>query len=277
MTATEEVQIHVASINTRAATELCIRTVHQFAGHPFRLTVGDCGSIDGSIEMLQDFQRQSLLTLEVAPGGRRHADWLDGWLAGCQSRWALFIDSDMEFLAEGWLREAVAVAEEAGARLVCEYLSPSDPHYVSPINGVHLSLAARPSPWFLLVEAPVAREVDVSFAGTKWTDQVTGRATSYDVGGRLLEALQQSGHRAVQLPQQTRAKMVHYGGLSWLPGGRGVNRHQQEGGAPMGRYGVGLRSAGTAARQLRKVVVVHSHLRRVRRIQRLGIMAGGGR
>jgi hypothetical protein len=45
----------------------------------------------------------------------------------------------------------------------------------------------------------------------------------------------------------------------------------------MGRYGVGLRSARTAARQLRKMAVVQSQLLRVKRMRRYRVVAGGGR
>ena len=39
---TPDVQVHFASINTAAVTELCIRTMRHFAGYPFSLVVGDC-------------------------------------------------------------------------------------------------------------------------------------------------------------------------------------------------------------------------------------------
>ncbi|MGZ4735146.1 MAG: hypothetical protein ACXV8R_06035 [Acidimicrobiia bacterium] len=46
MTATPspEVVVHVASLNTAAATELCVRSMRHYAGHEFDLVVGDGGS-----------------------------------------------------------------------------------------------------------------------------------------------------------------------------------------------------------------------------------------
>jgi hypothetical protein len=44
-----EVRVHVATINTAAVTELCIRTMRHTAGYPFDLVVGDGGSTDGSL------------------------------------------------------------------------------------------------------------------------------------------------------------------------------------------------------------------------------------
>ena len=49
-------------------------------GGPFELVVGDAGSTDGSLAMLRDFEARGWLRLEVAAGGRKHAEWLDLWL-----------------------------------------------------------------------------------------------------------------------------------------------------------------------------------------------------
>ena len=81
------VRVYVATINTRAVTELCIRTMRRRAGYPFELVVGDGGSTDGSLEMLRDFEARDWLMLEIAPGGRSHTDWLDKWLAECPAQY----------------------------------------------------------------------------------------------------------------------------------------------------------------------------------------------
>src|SRR5207253_510528 len=93
--------VYIASFNTAPSTELCIRSLLRYAGLPLQLTVGDSSTRDGSRAMLERFERKGLLRLEVAPQGRAHADWLDGWVITCPDRYALFVDSDMEFLQYG--------------------------------------------------------------------------------------------------------------------------------------------------------------------------------
>jgi hypothetical protein len=79
------------------------------------------------------------------------------------------------------------------------------------------------------------------------SDPVTGEIISYDVGARLFHELSGRGHDSVQLPPAVAAKIRHYGGLSWLPGGRGVNHHQEAGAAPIGRYPLKVRNARVVA------------------------------
>ena len=105
-----DVRVHIASINTARVTELCIRTMHRYAGYPFTLVVGDGGSTDGSLEMLRRLERQGWLELEVAPNGRLRTEWLDHWFAECSERLAVFSDSDVEYLRPNWLREMVDAA-----------------------------------------------------------------------------------------------------------------------------------------------------------------------
>ena len=84
--------------------------MRHYAGHPFRLVVGDAGSTDGSVAMLRGFAARGWLDLEEAPDGRRHAEWLDRWVQRCATRYALFCDSDVEFLGPGWLADLVHAA-----------------------------------------------------------------------------------------------------------------------------------------------------------------------
>jgi glycosyltransferase involved in cell wall biosynthesis len=86
MASNPDVRVHVPTINTAAVTELCIRTMRRRAGAPFELVVGDGGSTDGSLDVLRRFERDGWLTLEIAPGGRTHAAWLDKWFAECPTR-----------------------------------------------------------------------------------------------------------------------------------------------------------------------------------------------
>ena len=74
------VTAYIANLNTARVTELCIRSMREFSGDDFALVVGDCGSTDGSLRMLERFASHGWLELQIAPNGRTHADWLDRWL-----------------------------------------------------------------------------------------------------------------------------------------------------------------------------------------------------
>jgi len=67
---TASVSVCIASLNTAQATELCVRSARRLAGYPLTIQVGDCGSSDGSLDMLRNFGAMECLSLEVAPSGR---------------------------------------------------------------------------------------------------------------------------------------------------------------------------------------------------------------
>jgi hypothetical protein len=260
---TPDVLVHIASINTRWATELCIRSMRATAGRPFDLVVGDCGSTDGSITMLRRFERDGWLDLEVAHGGRRHAEWLDGWLAACKARYCVFSDSDIEYLEAGWLDEMVRTAQETGAALVCEAISPEDPDYISPINGAELSLAARPTPWLMLVDTT---KIELPIASFAFVPAEEG--TTYDVGAKFLADLERRGLKAAEMPSGFQTRFHHYGGVSWMPTGFRSNKDQTPGDTPIGRLPASWRQARTIASQWKKEATIAAHLLRWRWRQR---------
>jgi hypothetical protein len=212
-----DVTVHVASINTRYATELCIRTMRRYAGRDFRLVVGDCGSTDGSLELLRDYEARGWLTLEVAPNGRQHAEWLDQWLRDCPTRFAVFCDSDIEFFEAGWLDEMVRASIDNDAALVCAEIIPSRARFVHPHSGAKRTLGARPAPWLLLVDAQRVRgRLDASFAYVEVEDPAAfGGIVGYDVGGAFFAHLRAVGFGWVQLPDSFRRTYRHFSGLSW--------------------------------------------------------------
>lgn len=212
-----DVTIHVASINTAPATELCLRTMRHYAGHPFRLVVGDCGSTDGSIEMLRRFESRGWLTLEVAPEGRMHAEWLDTWMRTCPTRYAVFCDSDIEFYEPGWLADMVGEAVANEAALVCAQMIPPRARFVHPHTGAKRTLGPRPAPWLLLVDAERVRgRVDAGFGYLDVVDPTAyGGKVGYDVGGAFFAALRDAGLGWVEMPDAFRAKYRHFSGLSW--------------------------------------------------------------
>jgi hypothetical protein len=215
---TDDVRVHVASLNTRAATELCVRSMRRTAGAPFVLTVGDCGSTDGSAELLERLEERGWLRLEQAGGPRAHAEWIDGWLADADLRYAVVADSDIWFKRRGWLRELRDEAQTTGAALVtCEAL-PEIADYVDPRSGDRMRLAARPAPWLMIVDTHQTVDVDASFAYL-WqrAPEVPEGAISYDTGAKFCAALVDSGRRWTAMPPSFSSSFTHFGGLSWLP------------------------------------------------------------
>ena len=214
------VTVHVASFNTASSTELCIRSMRAYADHPFDLVLGDCGSTDGSLETLRRFEDQGWLRLEVAPDGRAHAEWLDHWLHRdvSASDLAVFVDSDVEFLSQGWLRELVRVAVTSRAALACAEMVPETRRGVDPVGHRLYRGVARPSPWLLLVDRAQVAGLPVSFAfDAEETDSVPEGLLLYDVGGRLYLDLCARGLRCVCMPSGFRRRYRHYGGMSWVP------------------------------------------------------------
>lgn len=213
------VHAHVASLNTAAATELCLRSLIALAGCPVRVTVGDCGSTDGSLEMLEVLARAGHITLEVAPGGRAHAAWLDGWLAACDTRWCLFCDSDVEFLRDGWLRAMVAAGEDAGAALVATRIQArGGVPFRHPVTGAMRTLAPRPEPWLMLIDADAVRaRIPTSFA---YVDEVQpdGTKVAFDTAAAFYRDVVAGGLTVIEMPAGFRHAYHHFGSLSWQRG-----------------------------------------------------------
>lgn len=215
------VRVHFASINTKAVTELTIRTMQRYAGYPFELVVGDCGSTDGSLAMLRAFEQAGRLRLEVAPGGRRHPDWLDEWYATCPTRYAVFCDSDVEFRRSGWLRDMVEAAERSGAALVATRIQArGGVPYTHPVTGAQRILAERPEMWLLLIDVDQTRpRVSTSFAYCEETRASDGAKLAYDTGAAFFRAVVEAGLPYVEMPPEFRRAYLHYGSMSWQRSG----------------------------------------------------------
>jgi hypothetical protein len=210
------VAVHVASFQTCAATELCVRSIHEYAGHPHTLTVGDSGSTDGSLAMLEGLRSRGWLELELAAGGRQHADWLDHWLRRASADLAVFVDSDVEFRRDGWLAKMVTTCLARRAALVYADFVDEQPYFVEPVGHTTVRLAGRPGPWLLLVDVRLTAPVDTSFRfHAEETGAVPEGVIAYDVGGRFFLAARRAGLGCVDMPGSFRRAFRHYGGLSW--------------------------------------------------------------
>jgi glycosyltransferase involved in cell wall biosynthesis len=243
---TGAVTVHVASLNTKAVTELCIRSMRHYAGRDFQLVVGDAGSTDGSLTMLRDFEARGWLELEVAPDGRKHAEWLDRWLASARADYVVFSDSDVEYLEDGWLRDMVGTAEREHAALVCARMQRPPDAFEHPVTGAKRRLAPRPTPWLLLLDVQQARGLDASFRYVDVADpDAYGGIVAYDVGAAYFAALEAAELTWAEMPADWQSKFRHFGGLTWLKSGGGTD--------------VKMR-----ARQVAKLGLVHLHLWRAR-------------
>lgn len=252
------VGVHVASANTAPATELCIRSLRALAGYPHSLRVGDCGSTDGSLEMLRGLEARGWLTLEVAQAGRHHAEWLDHWLRDSSADLLVFVDSDVEFRQAGWLRELVCAAMQLGAALVAAEMLPEFREFAVPVapspedqelfaewfkGRRTVRLAPRPAPWLFLVDPGQVAPIGIGFGFHSELAAIPEGVLAFDVGGALHRALERQGLLVAAMPPSYSRAYHHYGGLSWVPlrGWRGLKKR-------------------------RDLVVVRRRLRRLRRL-----------
>ena len=204
--------IYVASFNTVAYTELCIRSLHHYADVPFHLVVGDSDSRDGSREMLQSMAEEGWLELETSAARREHAHWLDDWLASAPAEHILFCDSDIQFLRSGFLSTLVHAAQR-GAAIVSERVLPGR-HYQDWRAPTHI--VPRPAPWLLLVDAPALRSLGTSFQRMiEPTDRYPEGQVTYDIGAKLYERTLEAGMRHATLGWSFRRRYRHFGNASW--------------------------------------------------------------
>ncbi len=229
MNSTADVTVHVATFNTAAATELCIRSMRRTAGYPFTLQVGDSGSTDRTIEVLERFARQPWLKLELS-GPRPHHDWLDLWLVRCSSRYAVFADSDVEFLRRGWLAELVLAAEQTDAVAVYTEMLGEQRNFVEFMVdipgyaellaghvGRRVRLMDRPAPWLFLVNAESARRVGRKFAPLRVSSPAVREGSrTYDTGGAFFHELVARQLPWTLMPPSFVEGYRHYGSLSWI-------------------------------------------------------------
>lgn len=212
-----DVTICIASINTRAALELCIRSLRRHtAPGSCRVVVGDCGSTDGSLPMLVRMLRAGWVDdVEVALRGRRHAGWIDHWVDTCPTRYLVLCDSDVEFRRAGWLEELRSAAQSGGAVLAAAGISTVQPGYVHPVTGEHKRMAPRPTAHLMLLDAGGARRVATSFEShTEDADVPEGRL-GYDVGGLFLRECLRTGLPVVAMPPAFEQTFRHWEGMSW--------------------------------------------------------------
>ena len=211
------VRVYSATINTATCIELCVRTARRTAGMDFDLVVGDGGSTDGSLETLRRFEDRGWLTLEIAPEGRRHSQWLNRWLADCPAQFAVFVDSDMRFRREGWLRELVDAANASGAALVTSRIQRANRPTVAA-DGTKTTWADRPTPWLMLVDVSQVRDVVATGFGyqTHPDPEEPGAEIRYDTGAGFLADLTSCGLGYHEMGEEWSRCYQHFGGMTWI-------------------------------------------------------------
>jgi hypothetical protein len=206
-----EVTIGIASINTRMATELCLRSLEAHdAGKPYHLVVGDCGSTDGTLPMLIRRLRANMINeLELAPRGRLHAQWVDHWVNNCWTPYLFTLDSDVEIRADGWLQEMLDHLGPAGA--CAASITPENLAQKSPIDGLYRHVGRKLSMHCALFDLKTVRALGRSFLLVDLEDPHGGGLIRYDVGGWVTAGLDV----AVMPAGWEASHIVHYGAMSW--------------------------------------------------------------
>lgn len=218
------VSVFVASLNTRDALELTIRSAKRLPGRSFDLYVGDSGSTDGSLAIIEHFRLDGTIRSYDIIENRPHWQWLDHWRQTCPTRYAVFVDSDMQFLRGNWLEALLECADDqswamVGGEIVAEQ------QYCLHNGVVPFRFAARLSPWLLLLDIERCDPVPVSFKD--WSHpsaQVPEGRVAYDVSGTLFHSLLRHGIACGALPVTFQQSYRHYGGLSWRGSGSGRQR-----------------------------------------------------
>jgi hypothetical protein len=210
-----DVTLFIASYNTQPATELAVRSAHRFAGYPFTLIVGDSASRDGSSEMLKNLERQGLLQLVSVSSQRKHAEWLDWFLLHCPTRIGVIIDSDIEFLKNGWLVDFIEVLYNQGAAFVGGESTPEEPKFVTADGDpIHL-MPRNAAPWLMALDVDKVRSLSCSFIERREGLDASDLPLFYDVGGFAQKLASDAGFPVVVMPSTYRVKYRHFTGLSW--------------------------------------------------------------
>ena len=216
----ESVTIAIASFNTRVFTELAIRTAVGRAGCPVRVVVGDSGSTDGTLAMAERLRPRLVDVVDVAPGGRVHADWLDHWLATADTEFLVFVDSDVEFRRSGWLEQMLQVRQRDGVAILGSEWVEDVPGYWDAATDRRMHVMRRPAPWVQLVHVPTVRALECSYRlVSEDTDEVPEGVRTYDVGGWLAATAASRGLVVSAMPPEFGAYYRHYGGRSWRASG----------------------------------------------------------
>lgn len=220
MLSAPSVEVFVASLNTRAATELTLRSLLASDRSDFTILVGDGGSTDGSVLMLRELVDEfaGKIQLDLRPTGRQHHEWIEDRIAVSEADYVVFCDSDMWFRGQNPIRDLVSVAVETSAVMVAGEMCPAGPG-VEPVHGTPVLMAPRPGAWLFLVEPARVRVLESSFAFhiREARGDTRFEWVAYDTGALWFEELRERGLPWASLPGSFTRRFRHYAGLTWRP------------------------------------------------------------
>lgn len=219
---TEGVTVFMAHYNTRAMSELAIRSLRLTCRPDVKLVVGDSGSTDGTRQLLSKLEDERLIQrIDLADRPKKHWEWLDDWRQQCATRYAVFVDSDVRFRRPGWLDAMVSVSRLRDAAIIAGEQVPEQP---DAMHAGHLPFhfAWRPSPWLMLLDLTLLDDIVVGLQDWSFeTEEVGPGLAAFDVGGAIAHAAVVSERRVLCMPEDFRQHFVHYGGMSWRRSGSG--------------------------------------------------------
>jgi glycosyltransferase involved in cell wall biosynthesis len=220
------VSIVCATLNAREAVQLTFESLARCTPEPVDVLVADNGSTDGTLEYLQSLDWLRVVPLSARPGAcTDHGSTLDWLTARVQTPYLLTLDSDVEFLARGWLTSMLAYAQ--GTRLDALGL-------FEPAVGAYRE---RLAPYVLLLRTAALRGVATSFRSfvriedpleaARWQARPAREnlevaeletyhtAAFYPTAAAVFEQFHQRGFRWASLPPALQASFRHIGHMSW--------------------------------------------------------------
>jgi hypothetical protein len=167
------------------------------------------------------------LDFEVPPDEelRHHAPALDWLTSKVATPFFVLLDSDVEFLASGWLSDLVTLAEREGLAAVGEYEGPYHP------------CRPRLATYLLFIRTEAFKSLSVPFQSRlifghkqeerRWYSSTRNHvldpskfdgypsAAFYDTGALFFEKMQQAGLKWATFPDSIASKFRHLGQMTW--------------------------------------------------------------
>lgn len=240
-----DITIAIASINTRTPLQLCLKSLWEFTDRTqVNLVIGDCGSTDGTLPMLTKYLAAGKIDdLDVAARGRRHAGWIDHWIATCTTPYLILMDSDIELRRDWWLPRLRAGVDAPATVFAAASMQPANPRYHHPVTGEIRDMGERPSVYLMMLDVELARDLGASFEGSEEAspESLIGKRC-YDVGGAFLHRLQEHDRPYCIMADDYYLAYRHWGGVSWRGSVRGLRlsnaRNRAKIGVRLGAYAV---------------------------------------